>query len=172
MVDALNKVLKGAIPGVLILITIALIIAIGSQVVDTTRDLYDTDDSTVSITNESLTVTFNILQILANTFIDNTTIVVSNATGFYDQSLFQSSAAESLVGQINITTDINDGEILNISYDFNSQNKNAAFNASTDGLAGLTTFSTFQPTFAVIIVAILVISILMIGFVVVGRRVL
>lgn len=171
MVDQLNRILEGAIPAVLLLITIALVLGIGSQVVQTTQDLYDTDDSSVSVTNESITVAFNTLQTLANTFIDNTSIVISNATGNYDQSLFQSSAAESLIGQINITNDINDGELVNVSYDFTSQNKNTAFNASTDGLSGLLTFSSFQPTIAVIIVSILVIGILLVGFVVVGRRV-
>jgi len=40
----------------------------------------------------------------------------------------------------------------------------AAFNASEQGLAGLTTFSDFQPTIAVIVVAVIIIGLLLGGF--------
>ena len=47
----------------------------------------------------------------------------------------------------------------------------AAFNATADGLSGLTTFSSFQPTIAVIVVAVIVIGLLLGGFAIVsGRR--
>ncbi len=172
MVSTLNMVLRGAVPVILVLVLIAFVLSIGSQVVDTTKALYDTDDAVVSITNESLTVAFNTIQTLANERVDNTSLVVSNATGNYAQALFEMSAAQGVVGQINISTDINDGEEVNVTYDFTSTNKNAAFNASVDGLSGLTTFSDFQPTFAIIVVAILVIAVLIFGLVFVGMRVI
>ncbi len=40
----------------------------------------------------------------------------------------------------------------------------AAFNATADGIAGLSTFSSFQPTIAVIVVAVVVIALLLGGF--------
>ena len=50
----------------------------------------------------------------------------------------------------------------------------ASFNATTDGLSGLTTFSSFQPTMAVIVVAVIIIGLLLGGFAFVqagrGRR--
>ncbi len=45
----------------------------------------------------------------------------------------------------------------------------AAFNATTDGLSGLTTFSSFQPTMAVIVVAVIIIGLLLGGFALAGR---
>ena len=47
-----------------------------------------------------------------------------------------------------------------------------SFNATRDGLEGITTFSSFQPTIAVIVVAVLVIGLLLGGFAFVqaGRR--
>ncbi len=46
----------------------------------------------------------------------------------------------------------------------------AAFNASADGLEGITTFSSFQPTIAVIVVAVIVIGLLLGGFAFVQNR--
>jgi len=172
MVDQINKVLQGAIPVVLLLVTLALILGIGSQVIDTTQVLYDTDDANVDVVNETTTVTFNVLDQLVNTIIDNTTVVVTNGTVTFDQSFWEMSAAQAVLGQINISNSVNDGDLVNITYTFQSQNKNAAFNATQDGLAGMTTFSNFQPTIAVIVVAVLVVAILLVGFAVVGRRVL
>lgn len=39
-----------------------------------------------------------------------------------------------------------------------------SFNATADGLEGITTFSSFQPTIAVIVVAVIVIGLLLGGF--------
>ncbi len=46
----------------------------------------------------------------------------------------------------------------------------AAFNATRDGLEGITTFSSFQPTIAVIVVAVIVIGLLLGGFAFVQTR--
>ena len=46
----------------------------------------------------------------------------------------------------------------------NSTSGTAAFNATRDGLEGITTFSSFQPTIAVIVVAVIVIGLLLGGF--------
>ncbi len=45
----------------------------------------------------------------------------------------------------------------------------SAFNATSDGLSGLTTFSSFQPTMAVIVVAVIIIGLLLGGFTLAGR---
>jgi len=45
-----------------------------------------------------------------------------------------------------------------------------AFNATGQGLAGLTTFSDFQPTIAVIVVAVIIIGLLLGGFAFATRR--
>ncbi len=170
----MNNVLRGAIPLVLALVVIGLILGVGSQVVQINQDLYDTKDANVVITNESLTIAVNTEQNLANNFVDNTTIVVTNASGTLAQARWWNNATGSAFGLINFNIlDTADGELVNVSYTYESQNKDAAFNATVDGLSGLTTFSSFQPTFAVIIVAVLIIILITMGFaaVVVGRRV-
>ncbi len=173
MVEELNKILRGAIPVVLLLITVALVLSIGSQVVDTTKVLYDDKDATVSVVNESLTVAVNTVQVLGNPFIVNTTVVVSNSTGNLAQARWWNNATGARFGQIVFNVlDTADGELVNVSYNFVSQNKNAAFNASQDGLSGLATFSDFQPTFAIIVVAVLILALLIMGLVAVGMRVL
>lgn len=171
MADQVNNVLQGAIPVVLILITIAFVLGVGSQVISKSQDIYDTEDSVITITNESFTAAFNVATALTNSQIDNSSVVVSNSTGNYAQGLWEMGENLASFGQINLTTSINDGQSLNVSYDFTSSDKNVAFNASESGLEGLSTFSGFQPTFAIIAIAVLVIAVLMIGFLVVGGRI-
>lgn len=178
MVDQLDKILRGALPLVLILITIAVTIGVGSQVIDTTRGLYDTDDTATNVVNESFNISFNVVQNLNHNFVVNTSMVLRgywNATSVervLSQGEFELSAAFAESGRLNITNTTWDDKFINASYTYTSQDKNTAFNASTDGLAGLATFSSFQPTFAVIIVAVLILMLLIFGLVFVGMRII
>jgi len=155
-------VLRQAPAAVVILVVIAVIVGVGATILDQISVQQDTNDASTSVVNESLTVSFNTIQTLTNTRLDNTTVTVTNSTG---ASLsFLMSAAQGAAGQINITDATNDGNDANVSYTFNARIQSAALNATGDGLSGLTTFSGFQPTMAVIVVAVIVISLLLGGF--------
>lgn len=168
----MNTVLRGASPVVIALVVIAIILGVGSQVIDTSKEIYNDNDATVSTTNESLTVVFNTFQQLDRTVIANSSVVVSNSTiGILSQGSWEMSNGLSLDGQINISDVGLDGTVVNITYDSTSRNKNAAFNASEYGLDGLNSFSGFQPSIAIIVIAVLVIALLLVGFAAVGMRI-
>ena len=161
-------ILRQAPAAVILLVVIAVVIGVGSQVLDTVQTTQDVNDEVGSVVNETLTVAVNTFQQLDNIRIDNTSVTVTNGTG--DALSFEMLSAQAVLGQINVTDAINDGLSANVSYSFTIRVESASFNATADGLSGLTTFSGFQPTIAVIVVAVIVIGLLLGGFALVQRR--
>ncbi len=180
----MNDLLRGAIPVVVLLITVALVIAIGAEILIKNQQIYDVNDFDASIVNETQNLTINGLNvtvILDNDQVDNETISIfgaRNGTG-----LESTGDGMGLINPIgNYTTTEVGGVILtnpnyynldyNISYTFQNQVKDAAFNGTAQGLVGIETFSSFQPTFAVILIAVLIIGLLVVGFGAIGIRVI
>ncbi len=144
------------------ILVLAVVLAIGIQVLDEIQDIQDTNDEGGSVVNESLVVATNTFQQLNNARISSATVTVTNATGV--ALAFVMLAPQADLGQINITDSLNDGNDANVSYSFTVTIQSSSFNATGDGILGLATFSGFQVTIAVIVVAVVVISLLLGGF--------
>ncbi len=151
-------------PIIIILIVLALVLFTGGKTLETIETTQDINDQTQTITNESITATAGVEQLLNNLRIDNATVTVFNNTNALPQSDWEMSSAQATDGLINITNTIHDTISLNVTYSFSSDINSLSLNATRDGLSGLTTFSGFQPTFAVVLVLIVLVGLLLGGF--------
>lgn len=153
-----SGILSQAPAAVVILVVIAVILGVGSTVLDKVGDTQPPILAPVS--NEAFTADFNLFVDLSSPGISGSVVVNNITTGaVIDASNYVVQASS---GSINVSNATLDGHVLNATY--TSSTASAAFNTTQDGLAGLTTFSDFQPTIAVIVVAVIIIALLLAGF--------
>ena len=158
-------ILKAALPSVLILIILAVTLGVGSQVILKTQET-QLVQATNQQANDSVNVSQNAFATLSYRMIINTTVTVYNSSAgvILQAANWTMTKADSEAGQINISGASFAGKILNVSYSYVNTTYTTAYNSSQDGLVGLDTFSDFQPTLAVILVAVVVIGALLGGW--------
>lgn len=167
-------ILSGTVVVVVALMVLSLVLSFSGEIVTKLQDTQLVTGSN-TIINESITPTINGITQLNQILIDNVTVTVHNVTisgsgGLLLQTSWNMNSTQGLAGQINISNSSYVGGILNVTYTYQTVDHSVAFNASGDGLSGLTSFSSFQPTFAVIAIAVIVIGLLLGGFAAIGLR--
>lgn len=185
-----QKELNMALVGAVGLLLLAVVIGVGSSVLDEISDT-QLETGAFQVTNETINSSINGVNttiIFSNTPFDNTSVVVigpTNGTGEIDDD----SGAHEVIVQgdgdvLNYTlspTGINftgpsislpaqQNAIYNVSYSATKTEFTFAFNASQEGLAGIDTFAGFQPTIAVIVILFIIVSLLIGGLVVLALR--
>lgn len=166
-------ILKAALPAVLVLVVLAVVLGVGSQVILKTQDTQGTT-TTESTINESLSANGSIAHSGTPTIslnIHNTSAKVtnvSNDTGYtqvMEQGVHYGLLSDGTFTMFPQAAGVASGSWkVNISYNYSKFAQTYSWNASQDGLTGLDTFSEFQPSVAVVLVAVVVIGALLGGW--------
>lgn len=158
-----NGILSQAPAVIVIIVILAVILGVGSTVLDKIQDTQL--PITAKVTNETFTASnTSFTNLGAPAFVPGS-VTVSNASGALTSNNFTVS---DNTGGIQVTDFHLEGVLLNATY--TSSTGSSAFNATQDGLIGLDAFSDFQPTIAVILVAVIIIGLLLSGFAFVQTR--
>lgn len=162
---SLDQTLKVGFPVVLALVVIAIVLGVGSNVLDTVQDTQSTQSDLLQ-TNESrvgnVTLSKAGTPVLGRTNIDNATEIVRNAS--------PSFTVQTRTTHYNLTKDgvfrwinaagVNQSGEFNITYNYTVFVETLQYNASGKGLQGLDSVSDFQPTIAVVAVAVVILGLL------------
>jgi hypothetical protein len=151
---------KGSIAVVTSLVVILIVLVIAAQVISNIKTV-GSATVTTTITDQQITVANNTLIELGNTNIDTTTVVVTNST----------NASNTLAGNFTAVTNgltFNldnlgnryDGVVVNVTYDFADQTRDAAYNTSVDGEDTILNASSLTPVLAIVSILVLLFGIM------------
>lgn len=148
----MESLTNGAL-GVGILVIVVVIIATLVSNVQTTQST----TATGSVVNESFTADTTTPYQLLNLPATNSSIVVTNQTHTFENSIDYSVDGNSFINWINSTANTTG---VNASYDFTSTVRTTAFNLSGDGLTGLDQYGNWFSIIVIVLVGAFIIVIL------------